>query len=131
MCGSPSFCAEAETCATAMHASDVHREVFSPIVAGRPPIHSRRYVTIDGVSVEVLAGQTILDAALGAGVDLPHACMAGTCGECVCTVLSGGIVQSVSPEQAGAGDCVHTCVAWPSDPSGARLASPGQTDSQH
>lgn len=38
---------------------------------------------------EVLPGQTLLAAALAAGVRLPSSCRNGTCRECRCRVLQG------------------------------------------
>ena len=42
-----------------------------------------------GQRVEVAAGQTLLDAALRAGVYLPHACLHGLCGTCKVSVVEG------------------------------------------
>jgi phenol hydroxylase P5 protein len=42
-------------------------------------------------SVEVAAGQTLLDAALRAGVYLPHACLHGLCGTCKVQVVEGEV----------------------------------------
>ena len=36
-------------------------------------------------------GETLLDAALVNGVDMPHDCRSGTCGSCRCTVSSGSV----------------------------------------
>ena len=36
-------------------------------------------------------GETLLDAALINGIDLPHDCRSGTCGSCRCTVASGQV----------------------------------------
>lgn len=55
------------------------------------------------VTVPVPAGTTILDAALAAGVALPHQCRSGSCGSCRATLVSGatadvaGRVQSLPP----------------------------------
>lgn len=50
-------------------------------------------VTIEplGETIEVEEGQTLLDAALRAGVYLPHACGHGLCGTCKVEVLDGDI----------------------------------------
>lgn len=42
-------------------------------------------------SVEVAAGQTLLDAALRAGVYIPHACLHGLCGTCKVQVVEGEV----------------------------------------
>lgn len=44
-----------------------------------------------GETIEVEAGQTLLDAALRAGVWLPYACNHGVCGTCKVTVLEGEV----------------------------------------
>ncbi|RJG02488.1 NADH:ubiquinone reductase (Na(+)-transporting) subunit F [Noviherbaspirillum sedimenti] len=44
-----------------------------------------------GRTIEVQAGQTILDASLRAGLHLPHACGHGVCGTCKVQVLDGEI----------------------------------------
>ncbi len=50
-------------------------------------------VTIDplGTTIDVAEGQTLLDAALRAGVYLPHACGHGLCGTCKVTIVAGDI----------------------------------------
>jgi CDP-4-dehydro-6-deoxyglucose reductase, E3 len=40
---------------------------------------------------EVHANQTLLDAALGAGLNLPHSCKGGNCGACKARLISGEI----------------------------------------
>lgn len=37
------------------------------------------------------SGQTILDAALAAGIPAPHSCQAGMCASCMCQVVAGGV----------------------------------------
>ncbi|MFT4940133.1 MAG: ferredoxin [Paraglaciecola sp.] len=41
--------------------------------------------------LRVAKGQTILDAALTAGIDYPHSCQVGSCSTCRCMLLSGRI----------------------------------------
>lgn len=41
-----------------------------------------------------MPGQTILDAALDAGINLPHSCQMGGCGHCKTTIISGDIVMN-------------------------------------
>jgi phenol hydroxylase P5 protein len=49
-------------------------------------------------TVEVEAGQTLLDAALRAGVYIPHACLHGLCGTCKVQVLEGEVdIGDASP----------------------------------
>jgi len=42
-------------------------------------------------TIEVAAGQTLLDAALAAHVNLPHSCKGGSCGSCRARLLAGSI----------------------------------------
>jgi len=42
-----------------------------------------------GIRFDVTEGQTALQAALDAGLDVPFACETGICGTCACTVLDG------------------------------------------
>lgn len=44
-----------------------------------------------GRNIEVPANQTILDALLHAGVEVPYACMQGTCGTCAAHVMEGEV----------------------------------------
>lgn len=44
-----------------------------------------------GVEVEIEDGQTILDAALRAGIYLPHACCHGLCGTCKVAIVDGEV----------------------------------------
>jgi NAD(P)H-flavin reductase len=44
-----------------------------------------------GVDVTVSSGQSVLQAALEAGVDFPHSCKVGTCMACRCRLLSGKV----------------------------------------
>ena len=49
-------------------------------------------------TVEVEAGQTLLDAALRAGVYIPHACLHGLCGTCKVQVVEGEVdIGDASP----------------------------------
>jgi CDP-4-dehydro-6-deoxyglucose reductase, E3 len=53
------------------------------------------------------SGQVLLDAALVAGVDIPHDCRAGRCGTCV-TSVKAGITLGGETQQRG---IVHACQA--------------------
>ncbi len=57
--------------------------------------------------VEVQAGETLLDAALDAGLDLPYRCLQGWCLTCAAKLLSGEVDQRESrryfPEDREAG----------------------------
>jgi CDP-4-dehydro-6-deoxyglucose reductase len=73
-------------------------------------------VVYEGRSHEVGEGQSVLDALLGGGEPIPHACRAGACGACILRATSG----SIPPEaQAGLRDawkargCFHACRCHP------------------
>ena len=68
-----------------------------------------------GVEITVNDGQTILDAALGQDVALPHGCKGGACGACKCKVTSGEVYydddpMALSDEDAASGYTL-SCVA--------------------
>lgn len=60
-----------------------------------------------GASFRARTGQTLLDAALANGVDMPHDCRSGHCGTCRCTVTAGGVEGGA----ADAGGDVLACQA--------------------
>ena len=59
---------------------------------------------------------TLLDAMLNNGVEAPHYCRDGECGNCVC-VLMGGRVRMAHPEIFGdhgvPGDYIFACQSLP------------------
>lgn len=70
-----------------------------------------------GERLPVRAGQTLLEAALAAGVDLPRSCRNGTCRACRCQMTAGRVSYRIewpglSPDEHEAGE-VLPCVAWP------------------
>jgi ferredoxin len=77
-------------------------------------------VTIDNVKQEIdcADGETILHAALLAGIDFPYACASGNCGTCICHLDAGKVSllprsdASLTPEQVKAGQTL-ACRARP------------------
>ena len=67
-------------------------------------------------TLTVPADQTVLEAALAAGLDLPSSCNAGVCTTCAAHVLSGTIDQTdgmgISPALQEQGYAL-LCVAYP------------------
>ncbi|BAZ45846.1 2Fe-2S ferredoxin [Chondrocystis sp. NIES-4102] len=67
-------------------------------------------------TIQVPPSQSILNAALDAGIDLPFSCSAGVCTTCAAQILSGEVEQSdgmgVSPELQAEGYAL-LCVAYP------------------
>lgn len=80
-------------------------------------------VTIEptGDTIEVEEGQTLLDAALRAGIYLPHACGHGLCGTCKIEVLEGDIDHGAASPFAlmdmerEEGKCLACCATPRSD----------------
>jgi len=79
-------------------------------------------VIADGVStaVPVQQGESVLDAALRAGLDLPYSCRGGMCSTCRARVTDGEVMMAVNyglePWETNAG-YVLTCQARPTGPA--------------
>lgn len=92
-----------------------------PVVADGPAAHTIA-VVVDGKSRVVPAadGETVLDAALRAGLDLPFACKGGMCSTCRARVTDGAAVMDVNyslePWELAKG-FVLTCQAKPTTPT--------------
>lgn len=72
-------------------------------------------------------GQTVLQAALAAGVRLPVSCRNGTCRTCMCRMTQGRVRYDIpwpglSAEEKAEG-CILPCVAYPE--SEVRIVAPG------
>lgn len=86
-------------------------------MARKPKLHQ---VTIanTGAVIACAADQTVLRAALVAGIDYPYACASGNCGQCIGQLDAGTVDMlprsdaSLSPEQFHAGR-VLACRARP------------------
>ena len=79
-------------------------------------------VKVDGAALEVALrqdGESILDAALQAGADLPYACKGGVCTTCKARLESGAIEMDVNygleQDEVAAG-LILTCQAHPKTP---------------
>ena len=119
--------------AAGVPAERVHIERFTSALGGRPqgerPVRAAAAafataaVVLDGArtNVPVAAGETVLDAALRAGLDLPFSCKGGMCSTCRAKVTEGTVAMEVNyslePWEVAAG-FVLTCQARP---TGARV----------
>ena len=71
-----------------------------------------------GKTLRVHSGQMVLDAALAAGLNLPHSCKSGHCSSCRARLLAGeieypnGTPLGLTAEEAGSGQ-VLLCQARP------------------
>jgi ferredoxin len=67
-------------------------------------------------SLQVAETQTILQAAVDAGIELPYSCSAGVCTTCAAQIMSGTVEQGdgmgISPELQAEGYAL-LCVAYP------------------
>jgi len=48
-------------------------------------------INLNQHSFNVQSGETILDAALTAGIDFPYSCQVGSCASCKCQLITGKI----------------------------------------
>jgi ring-1,2-phenylacetyl-CoA epoxidase subunit PaaE len=127
--GLPEAATEALT-ALGVPAEHIHAERFTPssplpdaggrqrIVAPGVPPAALADITIDGVTrrVPVAAGETVLEAGLRAGLDLPWSCRGGMCCTCRAKVERGEVEMatnySLQPWETEAG-FVLTCQSRP------------------
>ena len=106
----------------------VHVERFVSALGGKPrpkpaPVQietpfATAALVVDGrrAEIPVAEGESVLDAALRAGLDLPYACKGGMCSTCRARVLEGAVDMalnfSLEPWEVAAG-FVLTCQAHP------------------
>ena len=89
-----------------------------PVVAPEAPPKAVASLIVDGKrkDVPMADGETVLDAALRAGMDLPYACKGGMCSTCRAKVVEGETKMDVNyalePAEVEAG-FVLTCQAHP------------------
>lgn len=122
MCGPPAMMAamRTELAALGVPEAQLHTEAFGP--ASLPPDPSELDVkpvpipaappggvaptdkgiaattitfSVAGVSAALPKDQTVLEAAEGAGVEIPYACRTGECGVCVTKLISGEVTMDV------------------------------------
>lgn len=67
----------------------------------------RHRITVNSETFSAHSGQRLLDAALVAGVDIPHDCRAGRCGTCLTRIMSG-LTYGGESRQPG---MIHACQA--------------------
>ena len=122
---------EATLAGLGLRPDQVHVERFVSALGGKPrpkptpaqieTPHATAGLVVDGrrAEVPVAEGESVLDAALRAGLDLPYACKGGMCSTCRARVLEGSVEMklnfSLEPWEVAAG-FVLTCQAHPATP---------------
>jgi len=108
----------------------VHYELFVSGLSEADKKRAERLAQqkVEGVEVTIIDGgkefnfimtddhDNLLDAALGAGADLPFACKGGVCSTCKCKLLEGNVEMKVNyalEEEEVAQDFVLSCQAVP------------------
>jgi len=88
-------------------------EAFGAAIDGRG--HAFEVVVArSGRQFAVAAGESLLDALLGAGIAVDHSCREGTCGACVTGVLAGRPDHRdafLTPDERAAGRDICLCVS--------------------
>ncbi|WP_329064975.1 fatty acid desaturase [Amycolatopsis sp. NBC_01480] len=98
---------------------DVHFELFAGAPARRPQgAPAKLSVNVGNLTSEVVTkpGETVLDASLRAGLDVPYSCTGGACGSCVARLARGRVDMDVryAPTEADvAENRILTCRARP------------------
>ncbi len=127
ICGPESMMDDAQTVLeqAGVPANHIHSERFNTSGLVARPRHSgdrnatRVAILLDGRRLDIEVGEqddSILDAALRQGADLPYACKGGVCATCKCRLKAGqvemGVNYSLEPDQLAAG-YVLSCQSWP------------------
>lgn len=135
ICGPAGMAEEIEPALTALGIAPacIHVERFVSALGGapraRPPraeattaaVIATAGIIADGrrAEIPIHASETILEAALRAGLDLPYACKGGMCSTCRARVLEGGVAMDLNfalePAEVQAGFAL-TCQARPTTP---------------
>ena len=91
----------------------VHSEEFLAPPVGKP---FQAELAKSGITVDVAAAQSLLEAIEAAGVEAPYLCRGGACGQCECDVLAcdGDIEHNdhwLTPEQRASQQKIMPCVS--------------------
>lgn len=116
-CGPTGFmdCVEQTALQRDWPAAALHREHFQPVMAAAQQQRSASVVLQrSGVEVQVMPGESLLQAATRVGVALPVSCGMGICGACVSRVLEGEPEhrdECLSAAQRSSGEWIAPCVS--------------------
>jgi uncharacterized protein len=110
----------------------IHEERFTRAptpTGGEPQPMTVRSGARELGTVQVGAGNTLLDAGLAAGLSMPYSCTVGQCGECMVKLRAGTVdvaqPNCLTPEQLAQGRTL-TCVGCPRSPVTIDLGDQGQ-----
>lgn len=67
----------------------------APVPSGAAVAETTITFSVSGVSAALPADQTVLEAAEGAGVEIPYSCRSGECGVCVTKLIDGDVTMAV------------------------------------
>ncbi|WP_238367443.1 cytochrome P450 [Mesobacterium pallidum] len=117
-CGSTDFLAATEETCKAL-GRPFHTEWFAPKPGARQAGEGALeaftvYLARSDKEIEVVPGQSIIDACAEAGVAIPTSCFEGTCGSCRCEVLEGEPDHRdsvLSEEERARNDQMMPCVS--------------------
>lgn len=124
------FLVKEELIKAGMPEANVHYELFVTGLSEEDKKRAARLAeqSVEGVEVTIVDGgkefhftmtdeyDNILDAALGAGADLPFACKGGVCSTCKCEVLEGTVEMKINyalDEKEVSQNLVLSCQAVP------------------
>jgi ferredoxin-NADP reductase len=115
-CGPAPMLAAFERACEALGCANVHVERFAllPVAAAASEHGCSVELRRSGRTIEVAAGQSILDALLEAGVAADHSCREGVCGACETRVLSGEVEHRdgiLSKAERAANKSMMVCVS--------------------
>jgi len=89
---------------------DIHKETKEMQMSDKK-VSLELYGTVHEINVE--EDETILDAALRAGIDAPYACMSGTCNSCQAKVIEGQVnmedADALTDEEIEEGEILTCC----------------------
>ncbi|MEW6996144.1 2Fe-2S iron-sulfur cluster-binding protein [Colwelliaceae bacterium BS250] len=94
LCGPAAMIREFKQCARELQINSdrIHYEHFSATIA-KSAKACQLTLTKSNIQIDVASDQTLLDAVLQAGVDVPYNCMAGECKSCVVNVAKDASIE--------------------------------------
>ncbi len=88
-CGPSGMLASFQQCTANLPASQIHTEYFSGAISHAELGGFQIELARSGKTLTIERGQSILDAIVLAGIDAPHSCKEGVCGNCETAIIEG------------------------------------------